>query len=337
MKFSVLKILASCIATSCAIAAPPRAEFGAKFAVAEKAKAAVVEGSDGWLFLASELRMLSLDRFWGDAAAKVSRAPKPDVADPIPAIVDFQAQLKTRGIELLLVPVPPKAAIYPEKLIAGANADGSPASLTEFYAALKTAGVEVLDLSPIFLAGKTGEHGAVFCATDTHWSGSGCVLAAQAIAKAIEGKLQLLRTGKWESDWKTVPVHGDLRDLPGGSKGADEKIAVRTVSGAGGAAVAPDANSPVLLIGDSHTLVFHDFLGERAGLLDQLAAEIGVAPDLIGTRGSGATAVRATLYRKSLKDAAYLSRKKVVVWCFTAREFTEADSGWEKLPVAKGK
>ncbi len=335
MNFPALKILVCCAAVTCANAGPPRAEFGARSAAADKVKAGVVAGTDGWLFLASELRMLSFDRFWGDAAAKVSRAPKPDIADPIPAIVDFQTQLKARGIELLLVPVPPKAAIYPEKLIEGAASDTTLAPLTEFYAALKTAGVEVLDLAPIFLAGKTGEHGPVFCATDTHWSGSGCVLAAQAIAKAIEGKVQLLRTGKWDSEWKTIAIHGDLRDLPGGDKGPDEKIAVRTVSGAGGAAVAPDPGSPVLLIGDSHTLVFHDFLGERAGLLDQLAAEIGIAPDLIGARGSGSTAVRATLYRKSLKDAAYLSKKKVVVWCFTAREFTEADSGWPKLPVAK--
>ena len=336
MKFSVFQILACCLSVTCAQAGPPRAEFGAKFAAAEKAKASVVAGTDGWLFLSSELRMLSFDRFWGDAAAKVSRSPKPDAADPIPAIVDFHTQLQARGIHLLLVPVPPKAAIYPEKIL-GAAAEGSLAPLTEFYAALKTAGVEVLDLAPLMLAAKTGEHGPVFCATDTHWSGSGCVLAAQAIAKAIGDKLPLKLTAKFSTEWKTLAIHGDLLDLPGaGGKGkGDEKISVRSVSGASGAAVEPDPASPVLLIGDSHTLVFHDFLAERAGLLDQLAAETGIAPDLIGTKGSGATTVRGNLFRKSIKDPAYLSKKKVVVWCFTAREFTEADSGWQKLPVAK--
>lgn len=336
MKFSVFLILACCAAVTCANAGPPRAEFGATFAAAEKAKASVVAGTDGWLFLSSELRMLSFDHFWGDAAAKVSRSPKPDAADPIPAIVDFHTQLKARGIHLLLVPVPPKAAIYPEKIL-GAAAEGSLAPLTEFYAALKTAGVEVLDLAPLMLAAKTGEHGPVFCATDTHWSGSGCVLAAQAIGKAIGDKLPLKLTAKFSTEWKTLAIHGDLLDLPGaGGKGkGDEKISVRSVSGASGAAVEPDPASPVLLIGDSHTLVFHDFLAERAGLLDQLAAELGIAPDLIGTKGSGATTVRGNLFRKSIKDPAYLSKKKVVVWCFTAREFTEADSGWQKLPVAK--
>src|SRR5438128_1198398 len=82
----------------------------------EKTKAAAVAGNDGWIFFGGELRLLSLGRFWGDDARKVSRAHKPELADPIPAILDFQQQLKARGIELLLVPVPPKASVYPEKI-----------------------------------------------------------------------------------------------------------------------------------------------------------------------------------------------------------------------------
>ena len=146
----------------------------------------------------------------------------------------------------------------------------------------------------------------------------------------------LFRSVEAHTEWKTVAIHGDLLDLPGGGgKGADEKIAVRSVSGPKSEAFESNPASPVLLIGDSHTLVFHDFLAQRAGLLDQLAAEIGVAPEVIGTRGSGATAVRTSLFRKTVKEPTYLTKKKVVVWCFTAREFTESDSGWQKLPVAR--
>ena len=82
-------------------------------------------------------------------------------------------------------------------------------------------------------------------------------------------------------------------------------------------------------------MLFHDFLCEKAGLIDQLALELGFAPDLTGTRGSGATAVRINLYRDSSRNPEYLSKKKVVVWCFTVREFTDADQGWRPLPVAK--
>ena len=53
-----------------------------------------VTGRDGWLFLRSELRHVSVGPFWGDAAAKVSKATPPDKADPLPAILDFHQQLK---------------------------------------------------------------------------------------------------------------------------------------------------------------------------------------------------------------------------------------------------
>src|ERR1044072_5648327 len=94
------------------------AELAKKVQELEKNKAAAVAGSDGWLFFGGELRLLSLGRFWGNDAAKVSRAHKPELADPVPAILDFQQQLKTRGIDLLVVPVPPKASVYPEKIVA---------------------------------------------------------------------------------------------------------------------------------------------------------------------------------------------------------------------------
>ena len=70
-----------------------------------------------------------------------------------------------------------------------------------------------------------------------------------------------------------------------------------------------------------------------AGLADQLALELGFAVDLIAVRGSGATPVRISLYRQCKKDPGYIVRKKVIIWCFSAREFTES-TGWSVVPVA---
>jgi hypothetical protein len=140
------------------------------------------------------------------------------------------------------------------------------------------------------------------------------------------------------TEWKKISIDGDLRGLltKGQQQPPREEISVRTVSEkAGGAAVSTDQNSPLVLLGDSHVLVFHDFFGERAGLFDQLAFELGFAADLIGTRGSGATPVCITLYRRSLNDPGYLAKKKVIVWCFAAYEFTEAEQGWVPQPLAK--
>jgi alginate O-acetyltransferase complex protein AlgJ len=316
-------------------------ELAAKSRSAESKGAAVIPGAEGWFFLSNDIRFLSVGQFWGADAAKVSRAHKPESADPIPAIVDFHDQLKRRGIDLLLMPVPPKAAIYPEKILPDVDLHGETAApyLARFYDELRKREIDVVDLSPVFLQNRANEHGPVFCKTDTHWSGLGCVLAAQTIKEKIGEKLAAQPRKNYSAEWKETTIKGDLGDLAGSNtkKPEPEKIAVRTISDkeTGGAAINPDPNSPLLIIGDSHTLVFHDFLGEKSGLLDQLAYEIGVAPDLIGTRGSGSTSVRISLYRRARKDPGYLAKKKVIVWCFAAREFTESDQGWDRVPVGQ--
>src|SRR5262249_8593943 len=315
-------------------------ELAAKSSSAESKREAVIPGTDGWFFLSSDIRFLSVGQFWGADAAKVSRAHKPESADPIPSIVDFHDQLKRRGIDLLLMPVPPKAAIYPEKILPDVDLHGETAApyLARFYDELRGHGVDVVDLAPLFIQNHASERGPVFCKTDTHWSGFGCVLAADTIKEQIEGKLAGQPRKNYAAEWKDITIKGDLGDLagPNTKKPEAEKIAVRTISvKETGAGVTPDPGSPLLIIGDSHTLVFHDFLAEKSGLLDQLAYETGFAPDLIGTRGSGATSVRVSLYRRARKDPDYLAKKRVIVWCFAAREFTESDQGWDKVPVGQ--
>jgi len=315
-------------------------ELAAKSRSAQTENAAVIAGVDGWFFLSSDIRFLSVGQFWGADAAKVSHAHKPESADPIPAIVDFHDQLKKRGIDLLLMPVPPKAAIYPEKILPDIDLHGETAApyLARFYDELRKRGIDVVDLSPVFLQNRSNEHGPVFCKTDTHWSGLGCVLAAQTIKDKILEKIAGQPRKDYAAEWKEITIKGDLGDLAGANikKPEPEKIAIRMISDKqAGGAINPDANSPLLIIGDSHTLVFHDFLAEKSGLLDQLTYEVGFAPDLIGTRGSGSTSVRISLYRRARKDPGYLAKKKMIVWCFAAREFTESDQGWDKVPVGQ--
>src|SRR5205814_10227687 len=185
--------------------------------------------------------------------------------------------------------------IYPEKIVPGfdVRANDPAPVLRRFYEELRGAGIDVLDLTALFVQNRDNARGPVFCQTDSHWSGIGCVLAAQAIAEKIRSKLpQPAPPKQYASDWKEVQISGDLDGLVSHDihKPGPEKIAIQNVSEkANGAVVEPDANSPLLLLGDSHTLVYHDFLAERAGLVDQLALQLGFAPDLIGTRGSGAT------------------------------------------------
>jgi alginate O-acetyltransferase complex protein AlgJ len=313
-------------------------------AEADKSDTMTVVGRDGWLFLGKELRHLSVGKFWGPDAAKVSRATKPDQADPLPAILDFQAQLKQAGIELLLVPAPPKAIIFPDKICDAVQAGDAPPprldlELQAFYKLLGEKGVTVLDLTQEFLDHRADNDVPLYCRQDSHWSGAACELAAQRIARSIEQqKFAGEKKRELDAETRKIEISGDLWQALAGSKPPAETIALRFVgSPSATTPVEPERTSPVVLLGDSHNLVFHsggDMHAKGAGLPDQLTHEWGFPVDLMAVRGSGATPARINLLRQARANPKYLAGKKLIVWCFAAREFTEA-AGWQKVPVVK--
>jgi len=323
------------------------ADLAAKSAKAGKENANVVRGKDGWLFFAGELRSLGVGRFWGAAAAKVSRAPNPAHADPLPALLDFKAQLDRAGIELLVVPVPAKAAIYPEKVsevVSAPPTERMDRHHEAFFALLRSKGVNVLDLAPPFLrqrgAASSDAQDALYCRQDTHWSGQAIVLAARQIAEAVKDRpwLQTLPRKTFATEQRRVTITGDLWEGLEDASVSKETLSLTFVGtpgvqGALAAYVEPSRKSPVLLLGDSHCLVFHaggDMLAYGAGLPDHLARELGFPVDLVAVRGSGATPARINLLRRGDN----LRGKRLVIWCFSVREFTEAD-GWRTVNVIK--
>lgn len=319
-------------------AASFRKELAAKVALAEKKNHSAIIGSNGWMFFVPELRALSVGTFWGTNAVKVSRSSKPEYADPLPAIVDFNDQLRNAGIELLVVPVPAKAAVYPERIVASQR--GRPELLDEsdreFYQLLKDRGVAVLDLLPVFLERRDDEGGPLYCKTDTHWSGHGVAVAAEQIAKRVDDRPWLRKASResYESQTQNVEITGDLARMLDEKSPVKEKLPLTFVGTGGGLTpIETDRDSPVLLMGDSHTLVFHDptLHARGAGLPDHLALRLGFPVDLIGVRGSGATTTRIELLRR--RDN--LKGKKLVIWCFSFREFTESFTGWRKVPVIR--
>ncbi|RKU22006.1 hypothetical protein C6499_20445 [Candidatus Poribacteria bacterium] len=305
-----------------------------KATVAEAQKTTVVSGKDGWLFFAPELRHLSVGQFWGEAAARVSRASNPEFADPLPAILDFKAQLDKAGIALIFVPIPAKATIYPEMV--SEHGTGTETRTDKyhqkFYDILRKQGVNVLDLTPIFLKNRFTDTGPVYCKQDTHWSGRGCVLAAEAIAEAIGTPSWVAEIPKRniETETRTTEITGDLWKELGDEKLQKEQLQLTYVKE--GVSASWRA-SPVVLLGDSHSLVFHAGSGmhaQGAGLPDHLAHQFGFPVDVVAVRGSGATPSRLNLYRR--RDN--MKGKRVVVWCLSVREFTEGQ-GWRKVPVIR--
>ncbi|HEX7379907.1 MAG TPA: hypothetical protein VF278_22480 [Pirellulales bacterium] len=316
-----------------------------KAAAAEKEERSVVPGEGGWLFFVPELRSLSIGPFWGDNAVKVSRSSKPEYADPLAAIVDFKRQLQKAQIELLVVPVPAKAAAYPNRLDAKSAKDAADKRRfdpyqRQFYDLLEERGVAVLDLLPLFVKQTSDNGPPMYCQTDSHWSGAGVAVAAEAIADRVSKQpwweMLALEKPNYSTQEREVEISGDLARMLNESQPAREALKLTFIGAPDGDAltpITPDRQSPVLLMGDSHSLVFHDpeLFAAGAGLPDHLALRLRMPVDLIGVRGSGATTTRIELLRR--RDN--LRGKKLVVWCFSFREFTESFTGWRKVPVLR--
>jgi hypothetical protein len=194
----------------------------------------------------------------------------------------------------------------------------------------------VIDLLPKLLEQR--DQAQLYCRTDSHYSGAGLELFAAAAAEALkkEGWYEGVAKKEFAATKLPLKINGDLRQMAGGA-GSEEDLELQVVTAKGdGKSVESDPNSPVILLGDSHTLVFQaggDLHAKGAGLFDHLSAGLGFAVDLLGVRGSGVTPARIKLFQRAKQDPNYLAGKKALIWCFAAREFTGA-GGWKEIPVA---
>ena len=297
-----------------------------------------VRGDDpDWFFLVKELRHLSSGRYWEkpwkDVAANAS--------DPIPSILEFQALLAKRGIKLILVPIPAKAGIYPDKFATGFQ-PGDAEPIAPLLERMRTAGVSVVDLEPQFLAMRDAEPEKwLYCRQDAHFSPAAIELVAKLIAEEAAVNVPDPDGAFTLSEAEMLAIEGDqIVGSEWQGTVAPESVAVRYVRSRGGEALEPDPESPLLLIGDSHTLVFH--AGKEngmhcsgAGVFEHLSLRFGFPPDLVGVRGSGLVQARKQLFFRAAATPGYWDSKKMVVWLFSAREFTQSADRPIAIPLER--
>ena len=281
-------------------------------------------GSDNWHYAASELRFLQRAPFWGEESAE------PTVADPLPAVQQVAALAEDAGIQFLLVPVPPKALIYPEPIgLTTAQTARAHALLDVFFTELRARGIRALDLRPTFLTHHTGPD--LYARTDRHWSGTGLQRAAEAVARR-------LRERGWTRDplagarrtEKNITFTGDLARRADSSR--QETMAVTMITDEAGLVYAPDPASSVILMGDRHLLIFHD--GQEcsgAGFPDHLARELGRPVDLIAAGERAPSVVRSRLLER-LREKPSPPETWCIIWCFAFSDLTEA-RGWDPLAL----
>jgi hypothetical protein len=301
-----------------------RADLAARFARLRKTSTLAFAGRGGWLFGAADVGHYSHGPFWGEGGAANRLAKE---GDPLTALASFNAALKKRGIKLLVLPVPGKVLLYGDKLVPPIDPHPLEGVRQQFLHALAERGVAVLDLLPELRRMRAKGHDTQL-RKDNHWSPVAVRLAADKVAERIKAEPWYAAVPKHEA-----LVHPDEQELQGdlGIHAADlgsDTVTVEEVK-LDGAWVGSDDKSPVVLMGDSHTLVFHNLLTDHAGLSDLLAADLGFAVDNIGVMGSGGTASLATLARR--RDN--MEGKRYVIWVFSERVLSMDRKGWPQIPV----
>ena len=134
------------------------------FALFGEGTSKVVVGRDGWLYTAEEFEQPA------GHAANLDRN--------LLSVRHAKARLDQLGIDLLVAVVPPKTAIYPDRLV-DAPPPNRLAARQRFLAGLDAAGVAHVYLEAALRP--TRDSGQTFMARDSHWSPEGAAAAGKAL------------------------------------------------------------------------------------------------------------------------------------------------------------
>lgn len=278
----------------------------------------VLVGRDDWFFLKEALETT----LGWEAAENRRRADR--------AVRDLAAALEARGAELLIVPVPGKAGIRPDRfsrrfgrgeiLPPGSGLD----SLYRDWEALP--GVGVVRAGDVLERRARGGLDS-FLRRDTHWTPGAMRAVAEAIVRAIDpggnGATAV------PSETRTVAGKGDLLrmiDLPGDPYPEQAAAVARPEEAA--VPGADEGPARVIFLGDSFAAVYSDEAlgwGSGAGLREWLPALLREPVRFFLNYGDPVAAPRRSLARLLARGEFPEGGRVVVVWQFAERFLDDGD------------
>ena len=290
-------------------------------------------GKDGWLFLDDAIESLT------------GQGPFPfqkDGNSPVYAIKRFADQLDNFGARLILVSIPSKAMIYPEKINHNIKGPISHPDAQRLVSELNSLpNLDVLDLTRSLFNLKKDKK--VFLKQDTHWTPEAMEEAAKIIANHIKSMdINIDKVNLNPKQKEGRKAYGDLVEKINIWDGAfnQESVIAKPIKGN-----TRDRNSEIILLGDSFTNIYSSNeglgWGNNAGLPEHIASNVGTPIDLISINGGGATKVRKKLAQRrgSSED---MKNKKVVIWAITCRDLflsqeqcIDRNISWENVSFDK--
>ena len=302
-------------------------------------------GRNKWLFYRSAVDHLTAPGFLKERelerrAASGSEWQEPPQPNPLLAISEFRDQLAERGIELLLMPIPVKATIYPEVLshrYADAPAPIHNPSLPEFLTKLEARGVRVVDPTAVLWEAKTNTGESVFLTTDTHWTPQAVDLVGAHLAEVVNDVVDLSENDTIRYTDKHIEVSrvGDLTEmleLP--ALYPPQTVRISPVRDGVGTPWQTAESAEVLLLGDSFANIFAQEAmgwGTDGGLAQRLSYHLQRPVNALIRNDDGAFATRLLLSQRLSDGDDLLANTRIVIWEFTSRELSLGD--WRSVPL----
>lgn len=251
------------------------------------------------------------------------------------ALRQFDAELKRRGIDLILLPVPDHPLVYGHRLDkrVTSNEEFAP-GYTKMLIELMENDIEVIDVLDQFReAGEkeTDKTPPVLRPDDHHWASTGMAIAADQINQRLQRYDWAQALAKGRSQFKKREVKWDKK-IPaieivysGKLPNADNSIKKNRDD----YHLWSDWPHPVLLMGDS--FVYHEAytagrkkmrVGTGQGIAHHLSAELGSLVPFRGRAAGGKQVPEEYFARFDAKDE---NQPKVLIWIAGANALAEKD------------
>lgn len=315
-------------------------------------KVVLGSGSDRWLFYRQDVEFLVQPSPLDVHSAKLD--------NPIQAILRFRKQLAAKGVELLIVIVPGKPSIYPERLT-GLDRPVSLGHGKAILDSLASLGLNTVDLFTPLLTAKADDAklGPLYLNDDTHWTPRGAELAAGEIAKKVNAMVDagLIDIGDPSMNYvvsdSLADRMGDIGEMSGLNKFSvfkaqqvtghvvyQQEISERTEppqdSLLDSTVVRDTTKTPfkddfrkakILILGDSFSRIYQTDSPVNAGWIAHFAKNMNRPVASIVSDGGASTLVREKLARK----AGVLKGKKLLIWEFVERDLRFGADGWKEV------
>ena len=290
---------------------------------------------DNWLFYDKDISYLA-----GKGIPTKNCLSSDKTVSPAECIIDFSCQLQRMGIDLVVMPVPLKPQLYPEKL----NDHYSETEILQnesynrFIAELKKEDIQIFDPTAILHSFKK-EGKDAFLKTDTHWTPGAMEKVAETLSVFLKDSLSVERGSHFYlKEASEILQNGDIYTMLKLKKDFSffppEKVIVNSVINDQGEFWQPSKNAAILFLGDSFSNIYSlegMGWGKAAGLAEHLSYFLQQPLDAIRRNDEASIATRKMLQTDQKGGRDRLSGKKIVIWEFAMRELTQGN--WTPLDV----